>query len=308
MTVVTELAMEAAASLIEALRTLAIAAPCFALLAIFLKGREALAAARRAFSESRLNLKILVFDALLVAPLLALASTGMAAAFKAAGLILMPPETWSGLPPIVVVVVAVLAGDFIGYWRHRLEHTRLLWPSHAVHHSDTEMTWLALFRFHPLNRVSSVVLDFAFLLMLGLPPYALIANTAVRHWYGMFIHADIPWTYGKLGYVFVSPAMHRWHHAKDARAFNTNYATVFSIFDLAFGTYRVPGLCTTPLGIFDEIGAGLAKTLAHPFRPSLYRRQRRGSSGAGGGATSNFGGGTNGTRTIAARKRIQGEP
>jgi sterol desaturase/sphingolipid hydroxylase (fatty acid hydroxylase superfamily) len=91
----------------------------------------------------------------------------------------------------------------------------------------------------------------------------------------MLIHADLPWTYGRLGKVFVSPAMHRWHHARDAAAYNTNYATVFSIFDRTFGTFRVPGPCDAPLGISEEMGAGIAGQLAHPFRPSRYRFYRR---------------------------------
>jgi len=109
-----------------------------------------------------------------------------------------PALATGGTGDILTGFIAVFAGDFIGYWRHRLEHSQWLWPSHAIHHSDTEMTWLTLLRFHPINRLSSLILDYAFLLMLGLPPYALIVNNLVRHYYGMVIHADLPWTYGRL--------------------------------------------------------------------------------------------------------------
>jgi sterol desaturase/sphingolipid hydroxylase (fatty acid hydroxylase superfamily) len=59
--------------------------------------------------------------------------------------------------------------------------------------------------------------------------------------------------------------MHRWHHARDVVGAGSNFATVFSVFDLAFGTYYVPGLCTVPLGVVDEIGPGLWDQLRFPL-------------------------------------------
>jgi sterol desaturase/sphingolipid hydroxylase (fatty acid hydroxylase superfamily) len=161
--------------------------------------------------------------------------------------------------------VVVFVGDFASYWRHRLEHTRWLWRTHAIHHSDTEMTWLTLVRFHPLNRIVTMVIDVGVLALLGFPAWALVANVIVRHYYGEFIHADFPWTYGPARFLFVSPAMHRWHHARDVIGAGSNFATVFSVFDLAFGTYHVPGPCTVPLGVTDEMGAGAKGQLLYPF-------------------------------------------
>jgi hypothetical protein len=44
------------------------------------------------------------------------------------------------------------------------ERWSMFWPCHAVHHSDTEMTWLTLERFHPFNRLITTVVDSTFLL------------------------------------------------------------------------------------------------------------------------------------------------
>ena len=103
--------------------------------------------------------------------------------------------------------------------------------------------------------------------MLGFPTWALIANNLVRHYYGEFIHADLPWMYGRFASVFVSPVMHRWHHARDVTGSGSNFATVFSVFDRGFGTYYVPGLCNVPLGVTDDQypGKGLIRHLLHPF-------------------------------------------
>lgn len=237
----------------------------FAGLALAARGVEALRAARAASSEVRTNLALFVFDVIVVTPLLAIGLTFTGALLQTAGLRLFAPAQWSALPVWAVCFIALFAGDFIAYWRHRLEHSAPLWPAHAIHHSDTAMTWTTGLRFHPFNRVSTAFIDTTFLALLGLPPWALLFNNLVRHYYGLFIHMNLPWTYGPLGRVFVSPAMHRWHHIRDAEGAGVNFATVFSMFDRAFRTYHVPRPCDAPLGVRDEIGKGAWGQLVWPF-------------------------------------------
>jgi len=99
-------------------------------------------------------------------------------------LILLTPAHWANLPVPVMLLIVLFVGDFIGYWRHRLEHTPLLWPVHAVHHSDTHMTWLTEMRWHPLNLLSISGLGGGLMLMLGFPAYAVLFNGMARHNYG----------------------------------------------------------------------------------------------------------------------------
>jgi len=260
----------AASAIVDALRALVIPFCAFFLLGVFLRRGKILLDMRRLAPESATNLGILLFNVVVITPILA----GMAIALEQ--LLGGTPFTsalrnaWSGVPNFVVIAAAVFVGDFAGYWRHRIEHTKILWPSHAIHHSDTQMTWLTLERMHPINRLSTFALDSAFLILLGFPAYAVIANNLVRHYYGYFIHADLPWTYGPLDKVFVSPAMHRWHHAMDAKAYNSNFATVFSIFDRFFGTLYLPGPCKASLGVNFDMGKGLVGQLSYPFRPGAY--------------------------------------
>jgi len=255
-------------ALLAALSGLLVPALVFALVSVLFKKREVLAAFRRSLPSSFTNLGLIALNAFIVTPVVVLLANALMAwqvGAWAAGL-------WDALPAPIVMVLAVFLGDFIGYWRHRFEHSRLLWPSHAIHHSDEHMTWLTLERFHPINRLSTYVIDTGFLLLLGLPPYALIFNNLVRHFYGYFIHADIPLTFGRWGRVFVSPAMHRWHHANHPDAYHTNFATVFSVFDQCFGTHRVPGVCDIPLGVSDKsLSENIASQIAYPLRVRPYR-------------------------------------
>ncbi len=237
----------------------------FAALAFILRGAEAFRVARSATPQVRINMILFALDVAFITPLLVIALTFTGGLIQTAGLRLFSAEQWALLPVWAVGFIAIFAGDFIAYWRHRLEHTPLLWPAHAIHHSDKHMTWTTGLRFHPLNRLTTALIDTTFLALLGLPIWALIVNNLVRHYYGLFIHMDLPWTYGPLGRVFVSPAMHRWHHIRDADGAGVNFATVFSVFDQAFRTYHVPRPCDVPLGVRDEIGKGAWGQLAWPF-------------------------------------------
>lgn len=264
----TNLFLSSGRALLDSALDLAPAALGFAALALVVRGVAALRTARAASGEVRTNMALFVFDILLVSPALALV-VGSAGAFVQQHGLTLAPAMWSALPPWLVGFFAIFAGDFVAYWRHRLEHSAALWPAHAIHHSDTAMTWTTGLRFHPINRLSTALIDTTALALLGFPPWALVVNNLVRHYYGLFIHMDLPWTYGPLGRIFVSHAMHRWHHIRDANGAGVNFATVFSVFDQAFRTHHVPGPCTVPLGVRDAIGRDPVSQLLWPLR-ALY--------------------------------------
>jgi sterol desaturase/sphingolipid hydroxylase (fatty acid hydroxylase superfamily) len=253
----------------------------FGLLAVVVKGREALEAARHAATETRVTLLLYVFDLLLIGPPLGIAIALIVRTVDRHSLAIISDGAWLPLGLPGTLLITVFVGDFVSYWRHRLEHTPWLWPAHAIHHSDTEMTWFTGNRFHPVNRLVTALIDNTVLALLGAPAWAITANELIRHYYGEFIHAGLPWTYGRAGAVFVSPAMHRWHHARDVTGSGSNFATVFSVFDRAFGTHYVPGPCDVPLGVTDEMGPGALGQLTYPFKcwiPGVMRRLRRGAT------------------------------
>jgi sterol desaturase/sphingolipid hydroxylase (fatty acid hydroxylase superfamily) len=255
----------------EALRiaaaVLAISVLAFGLIALLVKGVEAVEAGIRAVAEVRLNLAFYFFDALFVAPVLTVLVALIRTLVGNYSLAVISETVWAaaGLP--VTAFVVLFIGDFVSYWRHRIEHTRWFWPAHVIHHSDTDMTWLTISRFHPINRLTTTAIDVFCLALLGFPTWALVTNSLVRHYYGEFIHADLPWMYGRFSKVLVSPVMHRWHHARDVTGAGSNFATLFSVFDIGFGTYYVPGPCNVPLGVTDDQypGKGLIRHLLHPF-------------------------------------------
>ena len=109
------------------------------------------------------------------------------------------------------------------------------------------------------------------MLLMGFPVVAILFNSMLRAYYGYFIHADLPWTYGKLGKIMVSPAMHRWHHSAEEKAFDKNFGEFFCIFDQVFGTYYLPGPCEGPLGVHDDMQPTLRSQMGYAFTPKAYK-------------------------------------
>ena len=135
--------------------------------------------------------------------------------------------------------LVLVVGDFVGYWTHRLFH-RDLWPIHAIHHSSEEMDWLSTVRLHPLN-------DFLGSLMRGLPfvltgfaPVLLASFLPLLAIHAFLLHANVKWSFGPFRYVITSPVFHRWHHSAHAEARDKNFAGLFPLWDILFGTFYMP--------------------------------------------------------------------
>lgn len=136
---------------------------------------------------------------------------------------------------------ALLVADFCGYWSHRMMHEiPLLWRLHRVHHSSERLDWLASARVHPLESVWNKLLSLLPLFLLGFSPKITVFFGPLIGLYPVFIHCNLRWGYGWIGYVVASPAFHRWHHSADAEALNKNFGGLLPLFDLVFGTAHFP--------------------------------------------------------------------
>ena len=152
-------------------------------------------------------------------------------------------EGWGpvGRQPLWLQAAEALAlADLVFYWTHRLFHTTRLWPFHAVHHSSPHLDWLSAMRFHPVNDILSRVFQAVPLVLLGFAPAAVVCVVPVAVAFIVLTHADVPWTWGPLRYVVVSPVYHHWHHSADRAARGKNFAGVFVAWDWLFGTLYFP--------------------------------------------------------------------
>lgn len=262
---------ESAMNLFKAYKALAVPALFFFCLAYVVKGREFIGAMKDAWQEFALTVKILSFNIVFSSPFVAIYLTAIHAYMMKHELFLISHAAWDSVPMVLTLFVAVFIGDFFHYWRHRLDHTKLFWPAHAVHHSDTDVNWLTSARWHPINLLTMRGVGIVAMLLFGFPVYAIMFNSMMRGYYGFFIHANVPWTYGWFGKYMVSPAMHRWHHSAEEKAFDKNFGEFFCIFDKAFGTYYLPGPCDGPLGVSDKMEPTLRSQIGYAFTPGAYK-------------------------------------
>src|SRR5689334_9012309 len=93
----------------------------FCTLALLLKGEAAIAAARRAIHQVRINVALYVFDTLLIAPAIGLLVQIIRTTVDFYGLHVMSSSGWDALGTPLTACAAVFLGDFSSYWRHRLE-------------------------------------------------------------------------------------------------------------------------------------------------------------------------------------------
>jgi sterol desaturase/sphingolipid hydroxylase (fatty acid hydroxylase superfamily) len=214
--------------------------------AALLLGRRDLLS-RSALDNSRVSLLFFVSN-LLLAPLVVLLKMSLVAGYGGLGLPQMPPAIWSAVPFFLLVVIAFLADELWLYWVHRWLHGRWGWPIHAIHHSDSHVNGLTVWRIHVLEAMSMRLFAVVIIGWMGLPPEAAGASALFAMLHAAYIHSPLDWDHGPLRMVIASPRFHRWHHYDAEPAYKTNLANAVPLFDWLFGTYRTPHRLDAPLG------------------------------------------------------------
>lgn len=173
-----------------------------------------------------------------------------------------------------MVLEVLVVGDFVSYWTHRIFHRRRLWKIHAIHHSSTELDWLSSVRVHPLNQALNSAVSVAVLVALGFPLEIMKGYLPFIIIYGVLLHANVPWDFGPLRYVIASPRFHRWHHTSEEHGLDKNFAGLFPVFDLLFGTFYMPrGEQPGQFGVRnDEVPQSLWAQMVYPFRKASKSR------------------------------------
>jgi sterol desaturase/sphingolipid hydroxylase (fatty acid hydroxylase superfamily) len=147
------------------------------------------------------------------------------------------------------LILALIVGDFGAYWGHRWSHELpFLWKFHSVHHSATEMDWLVNSRAHPFDMVFTRLCGLIPLYLLGLAQPTATSTDLTPFIYMIFgnfwsfvIHANVNLRLGFFERILASPAFHHWHHTNQhPKLVNKNYAAIFPVLDMMFGSYFLP--------------------------------------------------------------------
>lgn len=178
---------------------------------------------------------------LLLAALVPVSLIGFAAWAGGAGHAPLP------LPPMPLAVAALgalLLRSLSAYWAHRASHrVGWLWRLHRVHHSDTGVDATTGFRHHPVEQFVSFLFALPAIWLFALPPTAVAIAELVLLVAGIAEHANIraegrAWR--AAARLFATPAVHLVHHSSRQAQTDSNYGSLFTVWDRLFGTWRDP--------------------------------------------------------------------
>lgn len=143
-----------------------------------------------------------------------------------------------GIGP-VEALACVIAYDFIGYWRHRWSHqVRWFWANHVVHHSSHHLNTSTSLRGGWLQAASGLFVLTGALSFVGFHPSVVAFSIGVYLIYPFWVHTEAvrkmpDW----FEYLFVTPSHHRVHHSSNPEHLDSNFASIFIIWDKLFGTF-----------------------------------------------------------------------
>ena len=187
------------------------------------------------------------------------------------------------LPFLVQVVLYVLITDVTAYWVHRAQHHfPFLWAFHTTHHSQEQLNFFTGARFHPVDTFFFVFLSYIPSRILGADPLVWIPLFIMVWVIPATIHTQLPWRYGPLYKIVVSPVFHAYHHSVDPAHYNKNFcSTFFSFWDYLFGTAVRDGEPEPARFGLDTVkSTSLWSTLVTPFRLlyDFHAPRRRGNA------------------------------
>jgi len=148
--------------------------------------------------------------------------------------------------------------DLAAYWIHRAQHRfAWWWALHSLHHSQRRVTVWTEDRNHIVDDLLVTLALVVVSQFVGVQPDDYVLILVVGRLIQSWSHANIDLSYGWLGErLVVSPRFHRLHHAlaspEERRIQDHNFAPVFPVWDILFGTAIYDGKCR-PTGVADPV-------------------------------------------------------
>lgn len=137
----------------------------------------------------------------------------------------------------VSFAILLVLADFAYYWEHRASHRiRLLWTSHAVHHSAPIMNTAVAYRFGYLDPLIAVPFHLP-LVLVGFDPMAVFLAEISILAYQTWLHNDFIGKIRWLDPFLNTPSNHRVHHGSNEQYLDKNYGGILIVWDRLFGSY-----------------------------------------------------------------------
>ena len=190
------------------------------------------------WAHARTNLTLLAF-VMLINVGFGLATAGVFLWLAEAEFGLLHLVTW---PTWLELIASIVVLDLIAQYgaHYALHKVPALWRLHITHHSDTHVDVTTGTRHHPLDFIFRETAALFAVVLLGMPLAFYLFYRVVTVFFTYWTHANIqlpPKLERALGYVFVTPHMHKVHHHHTLPHTDTNFGNMLSVWDRLFGTY-----------------------------------------------------------------------
>jgi sterol desaturase/sphingolipid hydroxylase (fatty acid hydroxylase superfamily) len=177
---------------------------------------------------------------------------------------------WVQFPIWASILFTLFIMDlFAQYIPHYLMHkVKPLWRFHVVHHSDTHVDVSTGTRHHPGEWIIRETFTILGIVLMGIPAWLYFMHRSFQAFFTYFNHANIrlpKWLDKAIGWVFVSPDMHKFHHHSKRPWTDMNFANSFSIWDRLFGTLVYDDIAKIEYGI-DTLDGSKDEDLAFQFK------------------------------------------
>ena len=188
--------------------------------------------------HARTNLVLLGF-VILINLVFGLATTGVFTWLDRSQFGLLNLVNW---PMWLELLAGVVVLDFLAqYVAHFVLHkVPFMWRLHIVHHSDTHVDVTTGTRHHPLDFIFREIMALLAVVIMGMPLAFYLFYRVITIFFTYWTHANIrlsPKLDKAIGYLFVTPGMHKVHHHHTLPHTDTNFGNMLSIWDRMFGTY-----------------------------------------------------------------------
>ena len=181
----------------------------------------------------------------------------------------------NSVPFWIELTEVIILADFLVYWAHRLtHHIPFLWKFHAIHHSNTELDWLAAFRLHFLDQIFTKAISMVPIFLMGFSKETIEINIIFITVHAAFNHSNVRISLPILRYIICTPEFHRWHHSTDPKYAYKHFAGSFAIWDYLFGSgMRMDGSFPKEIGLSNPIPDSFLEQLKYPFQQWLLPLQ-----------------------------------
>ncbi|WP_366555907.1 sterol desaturase family protein [Aquibaculum sediminis] len=178
------------------------------------------------------------------------------------------PAVWSGWGGLLLDLLLL---DLLIYWWHRANHEiAFLWRFHEVHHRDRFLDVTSAVRFHFGEVILSALARAAVIWLLGFPLLSVLVFEAVLLLASVFHHSNLRLPRGlerPLSKVIITPERHWVHHHAIRQDTDSNYGTVFVIWDRLFRSLNPnPRRLDMVIGVEGRGEQTLLALLLQPFR------------------------------------------